>query len=227
MKSKTIIRSLLFLLSMAFLIIGVTQVIAGPPVATDLFSPVLSMAFAFGDLKFEDEPENMGGMTSSMYIAIGHDIDNWPALKANPTTDDEAVTLVGAFTMKAAKFFFEVYATPDTAAMEPENQGEIDGQSFKQKGELFYPGTKKEAIAFCRKINNARGCIIGIDPNTGERYVIGSREKPVYFKPSVSTGKTAADRRGVKLEFSADSFVPFAFYEGPIPLSGGTIPAIS
>jgi hypothetical protein len=49
----------------------------------------------------------------------------------------------------------------------------------------------------------------------------------VYFKPSVSTGGAAADRRGVKIEFWSDSFVPFAFFNGAIPLSEGDLPALS
>ncbi|MHC1775689.1 MAG: hypothetical protein AB9834_09780 [Lentimicrobium sp.] len=226
--SKNIIRSLKMLIGLAFLVFSVAQFFTGPSVGvTDLVAPGLAMAFTFGDLEWEDEPENMGGLTSEMYIGLSGHIVTWPTLALNPTTDEQAVTLQGTFVMAADKHFIKVYSTPDTAKLEPENQGETDGQSFRQKGELFYPGTRKEAIAFARKINNARGCIIGIDPNSGERYVVGSKDKPVYFKPSISTGGAAADRRGVKLEFSSDSFLPFAFYDGAIPLSAGDIPAIS
>jgi len=226
--SKNIIRSFKMLIGLAFLVFSVTQFFTGPSLGvTDLVAPGLAMAFTFGDLDWEDEPENMGGLTSEMYIGLSGHIATWPTLVSNPTTDEQAVTLQGTFVMAANKHFIKVYSTPDTAKLEPENQGETDGQSFRQKGELFYPGTRKEAIAFARKINNARGCIIGIDPNSGERYVVGSKDKPVYFKPSISTGGAAADRRGVKLEFSSDSFLPFAFYDGAIPLSAGDIPAIS
>jgi len=213
------------LLSLVFLLFTVVTFISGA--GFDPTSASLSMAFAFGDLTFEDEPENMGGMTSDAYLGFVQDIATWPTLKDNPTTASEAVILEGSFTMKDTKKFTKVYTTPDTFSLDSENQGEIDGQSFKQKGEFFYPGTSVEAAAFCRKLNNARGVLIGINPNTGERMVVGSKEKPCYFKPSVTTGKVAADRRGVKIEFSADSFVPFAFYNGAIPLTEGDIPAVS
>ncbi|MBW6490838.1 MAG: hypothetical protein K0B15_06535 [Lentimicrobium sp.] len=226
--SKSIFRFLIGLIAVSLMIFGIFDLSLAQVISPEhLISPGLAMAFIFADLDWEDEPENMGGLTSEMYIGLSGHIATWPTLISNPQTDEEAVTLQGSFAMNLDKHFIKVYSTPDTAKLEPENQGETDGQSFKQKGELFYPGTRKEAVAFARKINNARGCIIGIDPNTGERYVVGSKEKPVYFKPSVSTGGAAADRRGVKLEFNSDSFLPFAFYDGAIPLSSGDIPALT
>lgn len=219
---------MLMLMSFLFLAFGLVQVLTGSPlVGSDLAAPGLAMAFAYGDLSFENEHNNMGGLTVVMYIGLSYDIDTWPQLPVNPSGYADKVTLTGSFAMKASKKFLAVYSTPETAKMEPENQGEVDGQSFRQKGEMFYPGTLEDAIGFASAINNARGCIIGIDPNTGKRYVVGSKDRPVYFKPSVSTGGAAADRRGVKIEFWSDSFVPFAFYEGAIPLSEGDLPPIS
>ena len=224
-QSRNILRSLLGLLSIVYALFTVVAFLNTGNI--DPAGAGLAMAFAFGDLAFEDEPENMGGMTSEAYLGFVQDIATWPKLIDNPTSATEAVTLSGTFLMKETKKFIKVYSTPDTFSLDSENQGEIDGQSFRQKGEFFYPGTSVEAAAFCRKINNARGVLIGMNPNTGERLVIGSKEKPCYFKPSVSTGKAAADRRGVKVEFYSDSFVPFAFYNGVIPLTGGDIPVLS
>jgi len=226
--SKNILRFFFGLLSFVLLAFTFSQLVTGAAFnIADSIPPGLAMAFVFGDLGWVDEPENMGGLTSTAYIAILSHIATEPTLMANPTTDDQATTLQGTYVMETGKKFIEVYATPDTFTMSPENQGEVDGQSFRVKGELFYPGTRKEAIAFARKINNARGVVIGIDPNTGDRLVIGSKAKPAYFKPSVTTGAAAADRRGVKIEFWADSFLPFAFYNGAIPLTDGDVPAIS
>lgn len=217
--SRNIMRLLLFCLSLAFIIVGIMH--------NSVTSTGIAMAMAFGDLAFEDEPENMGGMTTVAYLGLSNEIDAWASLKKNPSNATEAVTLVGSFTMKADKKFHQIYVTPDTFSLDSENQGEIDGQSFRQKGEFLYPGTSVEALAFCRKINNARGILIGINPNTGDRLVIGSKDRPCYFKPSMTTGKAAADRRGVKVEFWSDSFVPASIYNGAIPLSDGDIPAIS
>jgi hypothetical protein len=226
--SNKIFRFLLGMLSIVMLAFTAYQIVTGQSFAWgDLSAPGLAMAFTYGDLTFEDEHNNMGGLTTVMYIGLSKDIATWPLLPSNPTGYAEKVTLTGSFAMNASAKFIEVYATPETAKLEPENQGEVDGQSFRQKGEFLYPGTLEEAIGFAAAINNARGCIIGIDPNTGKRYVVGSKDRPVYFKPSVTTGGAAADRRGVKIEFWSDSFVPFAFYTGAIPLSDGDIPALS
>lgn len=226
--SKNIIRFFSGLLGVALLAFTAFSLMWAADICFFDMAPAgLAFAFVFGDLDWTDEPENMGGLTSSAYIAITSHIATEPTLKADPANDAEATTLQGSYVMEAGKHFIEVYSTPDTFTMAPENQGEVDGQSFRVKGELFYPGTRKEAIAFARKINNARGVVIGVDPNTGDRMVVGSKAKPAYFKPSVTTGAAAADRRGVKIEFWADSFLPFAFYNGAIPLSSGDIPAIS
>lgn len=226
--SNKIIRFLIGMLSIAMLAFTTYQIATGQTfVWSDLSAPGLAMAFAYGDLTFENEHNNMGGLTTVMYIGLSKDIATWPQLPLNPSTYAEKVTLTGSFVMNSSAKFIEVYTTPETAKLEPENQGEVDGQSFRQKGEFLYPGTLEEAIGFAAAINNARGCIIGIDPNTGKRYVVGSKDRPVYFKPSVTTGGAAADRRGVKVEFWSDSFVPFAFYTGAIPLSEGDIPALS
>lgn len=226
--SKNILRLFSGLMGMALMAFTVFCMATGGGISlADAIPTGLAFAFVFGDLDWLDEPENMGGLTSSAYIAITSHIATEPTLKANPANDTEATTLQGSYVMETGKHFIEVYTTPDTFSMAPENQGEVDGQSFRVKGELFYPGTRKEAIAFARKINNARGVVIGIDPNSGDRIVVGSKAKPAYFKPSVTTGAAAADRRGVKIEFWADSFLPFAFYNGAIPLSSGDVPAIS
>ena len=126
--------------------------------------------------------------------------------------------------LKADKNFIRFYVTPRTFGGEAENQGEIDGKSFLQKGTFFYPGTREEAIAFARKINNARGILIGIDPNTGKRYQFGSREFPCHFKPKIDFGNEPTSRRGLTVEFEADNFMPTMIYPGSIPLSGAALP---
>ncbi len=190
-------------------------------------SKSLAMAFAFGDLTFDDQSENMGGFASTVYIAIDRDISVWPSQTVNPSTDEECVALNGNFTMETDKKFIEVYGTPDTVGVTAETQGERDAKSFKIKGELLYPSTRTAAKAMARKINNAHGVVIVVDPNTGKREMYGSDLLPVTFSASVNYGKAPADRRGVTIMWECDSFVPSWEYNGTIPLSEGTLPAIS
>ena len=209
---------------LVMLVFTIVTCFAGPP---DPVSTGLAMAFAFTDLTFEDNPENMGGFTCVAYLGFLPDIQTHPTRTANPTTDVEAIKLIGNYTMKALKNFIEVYVTPSTFDATAENQGETDSHSFHPKGEFLYPGTSIQALAFCRKINNARGVLIGINPNTGERYNWGTKDLPVTFKPKITFGKAPADRRGVTIEWECDSFAPAWIYEGSIPLSSAAIPPIS
>jgi len=211
-------------IAIVLLVFSVVSWFTGPP---DFTGIGLAMAFAFNDMTYEDEPENMGGFMGVAYIGFINHIETFPTRTENPTTDDEAIKLNGNFVMKANKHFIQVYVTPGTFDGTAENQGEIDAKSFHPKGEFLYPGTQAECLAFCRKINNARAVLIGINPNTGERYLWGEQYLPVTFKPKVTYGKLPADRRGATIEWECDSFAPAWIYEGTIPLSASTIPAIS
>lgn len=188
---------------------------------------VVMASFTFTSLTFVDEPENMGGFTSTVYVAIRRDIETYPAVTASPSTNDECVKLLGDFVMKTDKYFIELYGTPDTVGANAESQGELDAKSFKIKGELLYPGTHVDALALCRKLNNAHGVVIKVDPNNGARYCYGTEALPVNFSASLNFGKAAADRRGVTISWECNSFVPAWIYEGEIPLSGSTLPGVS
>lgn len=179
--------------------------------------------FDFTDMTWNDSLENMGGFTSIAYFAPWQDIEEWPTLPANPTTDEQMVTLEGNFTMKTDKHFIQVYVSPATAELNANNQGETDGQSFRNEGEFFYPGSKVECRAFARKINNSRGVTILIDGD-GDRTCIGTEMLPCFFKPTLNYGKVAADRKGLVVQFFQDHFVPGLIYKGSIPLDGSTIP---
>ncbi len=224
MKPAQLLRYGMRALALLFIAFSIFTWITGPPDYTGIS---LGMSFAFGDLTFEDEPENMGGFTALAYLGFIPHIDSYPTINRNPNTDEEAIQLQGNYVMKATKHFIEVYVTPGTFSAIAENQGDTDAKSFHPKGEFFYPGTKLACLALCRKLNNSRGVLIGVDPNTGDRYNWGTKELPVRFKPKVDFGKGPADRRGITIEWECDSFAPAWIYNGSIPLSASTIPAIS
>jgi hypothetical protein len=182
--------------------------------------------FNFTDLTWEGPTENMGGFGSVAYFAAWEDIATWPTLMSSPTNDTQLVTLLGHFVMKADKYFIKVYVTPETADFKASNQGETDGQSFRNEGEYFYPGSAVATRALARKLNNSRGVLILVDPD-GERVCVGTEAFPAFFKPSLAFGKAAADRKGLTVTFYQNHFVPGLIYNGPIPLSGSLVPAIS
>lgn len=183
------------------------------------------MAFDFSDVLFENEPENMGGFNQIVFFAPIRDIAIFPTLVSDPATDDEAVELVGDFTMKRGKKFIQIYTSPETVKLEPEIQGEHDGKSFKVKGEFFVPGSANDVVALCRKLANARGILITVDPNSGDRICVGTQNLPAYFSPKFSHGQKHADRRGATIEFESDSFIPGMKYNGSIPLDAYVPPS--
>ncbi len=216
--SKSILQFLFSLLSLV--LFATITASAG----TDPLAATIASGFAFASIDWEGG-DNIGGFTSEAFLGLFHEIDDFPSLTDNPANDAELVTLEGDYVMKEGKNFIRIYVTPRTFGMEAENQGEIDGKSFVQKGEFFYPGGREEAIALARKLNNARGILIGIDPNTGKRVQMGSKEFPCHFSPKLNFGNEPTSRRGLTVEFEADNFMPAMIYPGAIPLSEGEIPA--
>lgn len=221
--SKRNIMAIISLIAMVFTCMAAWTAFTGAP---DAGSVIMATGFTFASIDWTGG-DNMGGFTSKAYLGIASEISTWPTLAASPTTDEQLVTLTGTYACAEGKSFYEIYVTPRTFGGESDSQGEIDGKSFLQKGEFFYPGTKVEALALVRKLNNNRGIIIGVDPNTGNRLQFGSEDFPLFFTPKVMFGKTATDRRGITIEFETDHTHAALIYNGAIPLSSGSLPAVS
>jgi hypothetical protein len=175
----------------------------------------------------KDGDEGMGGFGSVGYLALRSHIKTYPTLPANPTNDDELVTLNGNYVMMAGMYFIKIYYSPDSINLDPESQGEnVGGKSFQPKGKFFIAGFNNKPRALARILNNSSGVLIFIDDD-GTRISIGTQQRPVTFKPKGKSGSKAADAKGFECEFTTDSFVPGFTYNGEIPLSGETLPAVS
>lgn len=186
--------------------------------------PAGVLFFDFANLTWPDGSENMGGLQVIGYYCPISYIDNFPKLPTNPTTAIEEITLESAtgFTMQAGKFFRKIYSTMETSEVVDENQGENDGQSFVHKAEIFFPGTTAESLAFARNVNNTNMVFIFMDIQ-GNRRVIGSEEFPAKCKPSFTTGKATADRKGMTMAISSYGYTPAPFYTGKLDLESGVI----
>jgi hypothetical protein len=194
---------------------------------TSLAMPIVLFAFAYSDLPEPDETVNvMGGFTVGAYVAIVKEIATFPALTTTPADPEDLIDLVGNYTMETDKYFFKVYSTDETTKLIAESQGDLDGKSFKLTGELFYPGTSSEALGIAKRLNNTRVVIILLDDN-GDRFIIGTKERPCYLSSKTDWGQKTADRKGITFEFTANSYSPALKYYGPIPLSAGQIDPIS
>jgi hypothetical protein len=188
------------------------------------FSPLSSQGYAFfnwADLSHTDGDENMGGLQVNAYFAPITDFANIPVLYITPTTAAEEVTLdssIDGFTFLSTKNFRKLYLTLETGEVIDEPQGELDGQSFKHLANSFFPGSKPEALAFMKAVNNSNMIFVFVEAG-GQMRVIGSEAFPARVKPSATTGKGIADRKGISLEIFSYGYTPAPIYDGPISLT--------
>lgn len=185
-----------------------------------------NVVFPPNGIGYADGDENMGGFGVTAYIALASDISAWPIEYSAPDSLEKMVKLHGNFAMVAQKYFLKIQVPPDTISNDPEGQGEPGSRSFKNKGEFFIPGLDSETRGLARRLNNSRGVII-IPTDDGFRLLIGSENRPVQFMPSGKSGKKASDVKGFVFNYENDSFAPGYTYNGSIPLSGSTLPAVS
>lgn len=183
---------------------------------------IAMVAFAlpvgFGPLKWACGTENMGGYKNRLLFIPACSVSAIPELPEEITESADLVTAAGAFTFTevGTKPIF-IYATDKTVSLNAENQGDQDGQSFKQTGEFFHPGSKAEVAAFARKVNNTPGYLILEDAN-GDQFMVGSKGLPANIKPSFAGGGERTDRKGFQFTFEADSFAPFVILGTPIDM---------
>lgn len=191
----------------------------------------MALAFAlpvgFGPLKWPCGSENMGGYKNRLLFIPDCSVSAVPALPATITDASDLVTAEGAFTfITAGDQPLFIYATDKTVKLDAENQGEVDGQSFRQFGEFFFPGSKVEAAAFARKVNNTAGYLV-LEDAAGIQYLVGQKGMPCTIKPAFSGGAARADRKGFMFTFEADSLCPFLVLGTPIDIDAIENPEVT
>lgn len=227
-KTLNILTGLLMILFTGFIfafVLGVSPLFTiGALAVMSVLVPTLPgvAMYNFASMTWADGEENMGGLQTIGYFAPIADVDNFPTLPTSPSSAAEEVTLEGNFSFLTEKYFMKLYSTLETSEVVDENQGEYDGQSFVHKATIFYPGTKAEALAFAKAVNNSNMVFIFTE-STGARRVIGSEAFPAKCKPSFTTGKATADRKGMTMEIQSYGYTPAPLYTGVIRLDGETI----
>ena len=112
----------------------------------------MALPVGFGPLSWPCGSENMGGFKNRVLFVPDCAVSAVPALPEVITDAADLVTAAGSFTFKSAGDTpVLIVATDKTVKLDAENQGETDGQSFRQSGELFFPGSMIEAAALARK----------------------------------------------------------------------------
>lgn len=177
----------------------------------------ISMA-AFGALLYQQGQNNMGGYSNWAAVIPLEYVSAVPTLPATPSDYGDYVNATGQFVFKNigqtetkyAPIF--IYSTEAKVKYSADSVGEIDGKSFEQKGEFFFPGNYEEAAGFAAFIKN-RPCIVIIADPDGKQQMIGTPALPCHVSPSMDGGQARADLRGTKFEFSAPSNQPAVYLQ--------------
>ena len=186
------------------------------------FAPLVG----FAPLKWPAGSENMGGYKNFILFIPADHVSAIPELPIEITDSDDLVTATGSFEFKEEGGVpTYIYATDKSVDYNAENQGEVDGQSFIQKGEFAHPGTQAQAGAFSRRVNNTPGYVI-VEDVDGVQYMCGSKGLPAYIKPAFTGGKARTDKKGFIFTFEADSFAPFVILGTPIDIDALENPVI-
>ncbi len=172
----------------------------------------------FNDLLWPDGTDNIGGTEVTHYYAPLSDVLTFPTLPDAPATLADEVTISDPFVFKTGKKFLKFYSTLDTGKIEDKSVGEFDGKSFEHKFELLFPGTRAEALALIRKMNNTNMVFVASEAG-GQKRIIGSEGFPAKMSLSdVTTGSKTSDRKGTSIMVESRGVTPAPIYTGAIPL---------
>jgi hypothetical protein len=170
--------------------------------------------------------KNVAGSQILAYFCPIASITAEPSLADDPSSLAEILYLSGNFTCAASSNFVELYLTYKTGGYKAEPAGDLDGEGFKITAELFHPGSADAIAGFAAKCTNTPGILILVEEN-GERLVMGSTKHPCYLRGSFDLGKNPDDRKGFAFTAETYSGQQITRFNGAIPISGGSVPAIS
>jgi len=179
---------------------------------------------AFVSLDFTGE-DNLPGIARA-YVVPSNEIETFAEPVADPTTGEGEISIVGDHTLKSGKYFTKMYSTQGKGTLNFTTDGERDFENFKQGGELFFPSTKKEALAMSAALKG-RDCIVLLEENSendGYHLQVGTRRLPARLKPAGDWGTNLDGIKGITFTIEAFSGnAPVYLYSGIIPLSASEV----
>lgn len=164
----------------------------------------------------------MGGTRQFFHFARHADFATFAKPAANPQDADDQFVIATAHVMKEGKKFNQMYSTVDTGELESGSNGEIDGKSFKPTFKFFYPGSKKDALAFANRCKNDKFIVI-VSLSDGTTVQIGDEYFPAYLTPNFKSTQTSG--RGKGFEFEVMAYQPnLMTYTAVIPVIPAAAP---
>ena len=176
------------------------------------------MSVELADITDQQE-HNMGSLQEIIYAVKSTDVATWPTLPDLTGSMVSQAVLVGDLVLKANKEMKEIRATLDTAMIESEEQGEVDGVSYVQRIKFLKSGMSAKALGFASITKNTGMVFIVKRPN-GDTLRIGSEQFPCR-RPTggkTTTSETTAGRAGSELTFYCYGNTPVPMYNGDIPV---------
>ena len=172
----------------------------------------------YKDLLGPDGSENnMGGTRQFFHFGRWNDILTFGTPATSPADSDDAYVITNPHVMKSGTKFNTMYCTIDTSSLESGDNGETDGKSFKPLFKFFYPGSRKDAIAFANRCKNDK-FVFEVPLADGTMVQIGSQFFCAYIKSNFNSTTTSG--RGKGWEFEVMSFQPdFMLYTAAVPLT--------
>lgn len=175
---------------------------------------------AFAPLKWPMGRNNMGGFKGFLMFVPADAPTAVPTVPewSEATDNDDLVTAAGTFAFPAegtVKKPIYLYSTDATVGYNVEDQGEVDGKSYRQTLTAFFPGNMKEAHAFAALVKNTPGYYV-FEDSDGQQMIIGQPGIPAATSVAFAGGQARADRRGHTFTITADSNYSAIFLETPI-----------
>lgn len=169
------------------------------------------------------------GTKAKLYLIPKDEITTWPATVADGggTAAGDTKRLAAAFTLSTtagAGFWRELDILVDTGQLREAIEGEIGGQSIRQRVDFFVlgNGAQQQEYVDCMLANS--GCLIVMIPTkAGNYHVMGDLENPVYVE--TIEGGTGGDRVGYQYTLYANTGTTTYLYDA-VTLGIDTTPSV-
>lgn len=157
--------------------------------------------------------DNMGGTTQRVFFGPLSTFLVIQTPIAVPVNPEDEVDIVTAHTFKPTFCFLKAYTTMNKGKLDTKSQGELDGKSFKQEFEFFYPGSLSEAHAFAAQAKNDNFIFLIEKPDSAVNgYLqVGTEMFPAKVSPDFTTGTNESGVQGYTFKVEAVSNKQFVY----------------
>jgi len=146
-------------------------------------------------------------------LTDGQTVEVEGTLFVDGSLNADRITIDGSHTFNTGEGFIECYTTQDTADLNSEMIGEVDGRGHNPVLTFFHPGAKKDAFAFADAAKNDTFILL-VETLPGEFFQIGFKNLGANITANFASGTLSSGRLG--WSFTATAYGPIAFYGGTI-----------